>query len=156
MSETRPTIISVNISPGGIPKQPIDAGFVSTDGIVGDGHEHEKHITPLQAICLIDEEDLDDLRAEGYEVGPGTTGENLTVRGLSVDELTPGVRLRLSGGVELEYTKPRGPCFVLDAISPQLKEVVKGRLGGYAKVITPGEIRAGETIDVRHEPPEPS
>ncbi|MHC4776142.1 MAG: MOSC domain-containing protein, partial [Planctomycetota bacterium] len=71
-----------------------------------------------------------------------------------VDALAPGDRLRLSGGVELEYTKPRKPCFVLDAISPQLKEVVKGRCGGYAKVVTAGEIRPGETIDVRHAAPD--
>ncbi|MHC4769741.1 MAG: MOSC domain-containing protein [Planctomycetota bacterium] len=150
MSDTRATIISVNISPGGIPKQPIEVGPVSADGIAGDGHDHEKHITPIQAICLIDAEDLDDLRAEGYDVGPGALGENLTVRGLNVDDLAPGDRLRLSGGVELEYTKPRKPCYVLDPISPKLKEVVKGRCGGYAKVITPGEIRPGESIDVHH------
>jgi MOSC domain-containing protein YiiM len=83
-------------------------------------------------------------------------GENLTVRGLEVDDLQVGDRLRLSGGVELEYTKSRSPCFVLDSISPRLKEVVKGRCGGYAKVITPGEIRPGETIDVEHERAEPA
>lgn len=154
MSDAAATVISVNISPGGIPKRPIDVAAVSTDGIAGDGHDHEKHVTPVQAICLIDAEDLDDLRAEGYDVGPGALGENLTVRGLEVDALAPGDRLRLSGGVELEYTKPRTPCFVLDAISPQLKEVVKGRCGGYARVLTAGEIRPGETIDVRHAPPD--
>ena len=140
----------VNISPGGIPKDPIETGRVTVDGIVGDGHDHEKHNTPLQAISLIDLEDLDDLRTEGFAVCPGALGENLTVRGLSVDTLQAGDRLQLSGGVELEYTKIRKPCFVLDAISPQLKEVVKGRCGGYAKVITGGEVHAGETISVRH------
>ncbi len=154
MSDTRPTVISVNISPGGIPKRPIDTGSVSTEGLAGDGHDHEKHITPIQAICLIDAEDLDDLRAEGYDVGPGALGENVTVRGLEVDALAPGDRLRFSGGVELEYTKPRSPCYVLDAISPQLKEVVKGRCGGYAKVVTAGEIRPGETIEIRHGNPD--
>jgi MOSC domain-containing protein YiiM len=52
--------------------------------------------------------------------------------------------------VELEFTKIRKPCYVLDAIDPQLKEVVKDRCGGYAKVITTGRVRAGETVDVRH------
>jgi MOSC domain-containing protein YiiM len=154
MSDTRPTIVSVNISPGGIPKRPIDAGQVSRDGIAGDGHDHEKHNTPIQAICLIDAEDLDDLRAEGFDVGPGALGENLTVRDLDVDALGAGDRLRLSGGVELEYTKHRKPCYVLDPISPRLKEAVDGRCGGYAKVITPGEIRPGETIDVKHAVPD--
>lgn len=146
MPAAQPTILAVNISPGGIPKRPIDVGRVTADGIAGDGHDHEKHNTPLQAICLIDAEDLDDLRREGFDVEPGAMGENLTVRGLDVDELAPGDRLRLSGGVELEYTKKRTPCYVLDQISPQLKKAVVGRCGGYAKVVTAGEVRPGETI----------
>ena len=150
MIASRPTVVSVNISPGGIPKRPIEVGEVTTDGIAGDGHDHEKHSTPLQAISLFDIEDLDDLAGEGFDVGPGALGENLTVRDLNVDALQPGDRLRLSGGVELEFTKIRKPCYVLDPISPQLQKVVMGRCGGYAKVIRTGEIRAGETIDVRH------
>ncbi len=140
------TIVSVNISPGGIPKRPIEVGRVTAGGIDGDRHDHDIHDTPLQAISLIDAEDLDDLRGEGYDVGPGAMGENLTVAGLQVDGLRPGDRLVLSGGVVLEYTKARKPCFVLDSISPQLKTIVPGRCGGYAKVIEAGEVRPGETI----------
>lgn len=126
---------------------PIEVGEVTADGLVGDAHDHEKHITPNQAICIIDQEDLDDLAGEGYNLPPGATGENLTVRNLSADELNIGDRLRFSGGLELEITKMRKPCFVLDAIDPKLKETIQGRCGCYGKVITPGQIRAGETID---------
>jgi MOSC domain-containing protein YiiM len=117
-------------------------------GLAGDAHNHEKHNTPLQAICIIDVEDLDDLRREGFAVGPGATGENLTVRGLNVDALEPGDRLRFSGGVELELTKKRKPCYVLDAIDPRLKDAIAGRCGAYAKVVATGRVRAGETIAV--------
>ncbi len=150
MGNPQPTVISVNISPGGIPKLPVEVGRVTVDGLVGDAHDHDKHNTPIQAVSMLDLEDLDDLRNEGYDVAPGVLGENLTVRGLNVDALQPGDRLSLSGGLELEYTKARKPCFVLDAIDPQLKKVVVGRCGGYAKVIISGEVRAGETINVRH------
>ncbi|MCP3905598.1 MAG: MOSC domain-containing protein [Planctomycetes bacterium] len=146
-----PTIVSVNISSGGIPKRAVRTADVTVAGLVGDGHDHEKHNTPLQAVCIIDIEDLDDLRGEGYSVGPGATGENLTTRGLDVDALEIGDRLRLSGGVELELTKRRKPCYVLDAIDPTLKEVIVGRCGFYARVITPGQIAPGERIAVeRH------
>ena len=147
---TPPTIVSVNVSDGGIPKLPVDAIEVGTDGLLGDAHDHEKHNTPLQAISLLDLEDLDDLRAEGFDVGPGSTGENLTVRGLDADGLEVGDRLHLGGGVELEITKTRKPCFVLDAISPKLKEVIVGRCGCYARVIRGGQVRPGESIAVRH------
>ena len=148
MSEASPIVVSVNISDGGIPKRPLPIGRVTTDGLEGDAHDHEKHNTPLQAICLMSVEVLDDLRSEGFDVAPGVMGENLTVRGLDVDALQPGDRLVLSGGVELEYTKKRKPCYVLDSISEDLKHVVRGRCGGYTKVITAGEVRAGETIHV--------
>jgi MOSC domain-containing protein YiiM len=142
------TVLAINTSPGGIPKRPVDVGIVTINGLQGDGHNHEKHNTPMQALCIIDEEDLNDLRAEGFDVFPGATGENITARGLDVDELEVGDRLRFSGGVEIELTKVRKPCYVLDAIDPRLKEVIVGRCGFYAKVIRTGEIRAGETIQV--------
>ncbi len=143
-----PSVVSVNISPGGIPKTPVEVGEVEAIGLCGDGHDHEKHSTPLQAICLIDLEDLEDLKREGYDVYPGATGENVTCRNLNVDDMQVGDRLRFSGGVELELTKRRKPCYVLDAISPHLKEVVVGRLGFYGRVLTAGQLQAGETIEV--------
>lgn len=141
-------VVSVNISPGGIPKRPVDVARVMYDGLAGDAHDHQKHNTPLQAVSLLDVEDLNDLRNEGFDVFPGATGENLTVRGLHVDDLKVGTRLRFSGGVEIELTKKRQPCFVLDAIDPALKKVIVGRCGFLAKVICEGEIRPGETIHV--------
>lgn len=152
MSAAPPTILSVNTSDGGIPKLPVAVGRVTSGGLDGDAHDHEKHNTPLQALSLLDVEDLDDLAGEGFDVRPGALGENLTVRGLDVDDLAPGDRLRLSGGVVLEITKLRKPCFVLDAIDPRLKDVVAGRCGGYAKVVAEGEVRPGETIEVDRAP----
>jgi MOSC domain-containing protein YiiM len=143
------TVLSVNVSPGGIPKRPTAGLPVTVDGFEGDGHDHEKHITPMQAVCIIDVEDLDDLREEGFEVGPGATGENLTVHGLEVDDLDVGDRLTLSGGVCLELTKKRKPCYVLDAIDPTLKTAIVDRCGFYAKVLTEGRVTPGETIRVR-------
>jgi len=148
MADSQPIVVSVNVSPGGIPKRAVPMARVSFAGLEGDGHAHEKHNSPLQAVSIIDVEDLDDLRAEGFEVFPGATGENLTVRGLSVDSLAIGSRLRFSGGVEVTLTKRRKPCFVLDAIDPRLKEVIVGRCGWLAKVIREGEVRAGEATEV--------
>lgn len=145
-----PTIVSVNLSAGGIPKRPVPEAQVQTAGLLGDGHDHEKHNTPLQAVSLLDLDDLDDLAGEGFDVGPGVCGENLTVRGLDVDALAIGDRLRLDGGVELQITKTRKPCYVLDAISPALKGAIAGRCGCYARVLVGGRVRPGETFEVVH------
>jgi MOSC domain-containing protein YiiM len=77
----------------------------------------------------------------------------VTVRDLQVDDLEIGDRLTFSGGVELELTKKRKPCYVLDAIDPRLKEVIVGRCGFLAKVLTPGPLQTGETIEVRRAAP---
>jgi MOSC domain-containing protein YiiM len=148
MEQQSPRVVSVNVSSGGIPKAPVPAARVLVAGLAGDGHDHDKHNTATQAVSLIDVEDLDDLRAEGFKVFPGATGENVTVRGLNVDGLSVGDRLAFSGGVEVELTKVRKPCFVLDAIDPRLKEAIAGRCGFLAKVIREGELGPGESVEL--------
>ena len=143
-----PQVAAVCISGGGIPKLPQASVPVTFAGLAGDGHDHAKHNTPLQAVCLQDIEVLDDLAKEGFRLKPGTTGENLTVRRLKVNHLEAGTILKFSGGVVLELTKERKPCYVLDAIDPRLKEVIAGRCGFYAKVLREGLIQAGDIIEV--------
>jgi molybdopterin-guanine dinucleotide biosynthesis protein A len=141
-------VVSVNISPGGIPKRAVESGRLGASGLRGDGHDHEKHNTPLQAVSVLDLEDIEELAREGFDVRPGATGENLTVAGLEVDGLAAGDRLRFAGGAVIELTRRRRPCFVLDAIDPRLKERIDGRCGFYARTIEEGTIRPGEAIEV--------
>ena len=144
-----PQVVAVCISGGGIPKLPQASVPVTFVGLAGDGHDHAKHNNPLQAVCLQDMEILEGLTREGFALKPGTTGENLTVRGLKVSHLGVGTILEFSGGVVLELTKERKPCYVLDAIDPRLKEVIAGRCGFYARVLREGLIQAGDIIQVR-------
>lgn len=139
-------LVAINISPGGIPKLPIPKVEVTHDGLVGDGRAHAKHVKRDRSISLLDEEILGDLRREGYVVGPGVLGENLTVRDLHSQTLSVGTCLRFAGGVELELTEPRKPCFVLDAVDPRLKETTVGRIGWMARVVNPGWLAAGEAV----------
>ena len=141
-------IIAINVSSGGIPKLPRSSSRVDVTGLQDDGHNHEKHRTPFQAVCLQDIEKLEELNREGYHLDPGTTGENLTVRGLNVNALPLGTILQFSNGVVLELTKVRKPCYVLDAVSPRLKEDIIGRCGTYAKVLREGTFIQGETITI--------
>jgi MOSC domain-containing protein YiiM len=142
------TVASINISDGGIPKSPLARAHVTSSGISGDAHNHEKHNTPMQALCLFDLAGLSELRAEGYELVPGSLGENITLDGIDVDTLEIGDRLRFSGGVEVEVTKRRSPCYVLDAIDESLKTALVGRIGVYARVITTGMVNSGEEVRV--------
>ncbi len=139
-------LVSINISDGGIPKRPIPCVELTVQGLTGDGHNHEKHNSPIQAVCLQDLEKLRELNQMGYALGPGDAGENLTVENLNVNTLSLGTQLKFSGGVVLEISKVRKPCYVMDAISPQLKIDALARHGMYAKVIREGTLTVGESI----------
>ena len=141
-------VLSVNVSLGGIPKLPVQSCSVSVNGLEGDGRDHPKHINPDRAVSLIDQEILQQLMSEGYDVCPGAVGENLTVEELDVQSLHPGDRLEFSGGVEIELVESRKPCFVLDPLGENLKTVIVGRCGYLARVITEGTFSPGETITV--------
>ncbi len=144
-----PHVLSVNISPGGIPKLPVDSVWIVSDGLKGDGHNHEKHRTPLQAVCLQDIETLEELQSDGFELDCGEIGENITVKNLFINQLPVGTILEFSGGVVIEMTKVRKPCYVLDQIDPRLKDLLMGRCGIYAKVLKEGLLQKGETIRVQ-------
>ena len=79
---------------------------------------------------------------------PGIMGENLTARGLNVQQLAPGDRLCFQDGPVLELTEPRKPCFVLDAIHPALQQAVVGRCGFLARVERVGRLHSGQRITV--------
>jgi MOSC domain-containing protein YiiM len=83
---TKPYVVSINISPGGIPKAAVEAVRVAFAGLEGDGHNHEKHRTFSQVVCLQDAEKLEMFSRMGYPLLPGRAGENVTVRNLHVDD----------------------------------------------------------------------
>ena len=154
-AESAAEVVAVCISPGSVPKLPVEAAETTVDGLVGDGHEHQKHCRPHRAVSIQDIELLDDLRDEGFQLEPGTAGENLTVRGLNVQQRAAGDRLRFQDGPVLELTEPRRPCFVLDKVHPTLKEAIVGRCGFLARVVENGRFFPGQRIVVEPGPSQP-
>jgi ferredoxin-NADP reductase/MOSC domain-containing protein YiiM len=79
----------------------------------------------------------------------GQFGENFTVDGLADDEVCIGDRYRI-GEAEFEVTQPRVTCFRvgLRLGEPELPAllVARHRPGFYLRVITEGEVRAGDPI----------
>jgi MOSC domain-containing protein YiiM len=153
-------ILHINVSPGGVPKRPIQEAIVTSAGIRGDQWAHpDIHGGPRQAILLITSEGLDELIAQGFPLYPGALGENLTTRGLDRRQMRVGQRYR-AGEVFLELTKLRGPCTTLDVYGPGIQRAVydaqvkagdpssiRWGLGGfYAQVLKPGTIRPHDII----------
>jgi ferredoxin-NADP reductase/MOSC domain-containing protein YiiM len=81
----------------------------------------------------------------------GQFGENLTLQGLTEEQVCVGDRFRV-GGALLQVTQPRIPCYKLalrmDTGPDFLRRFLdSGRLGFYLRVIEEGEIGAGDTIE---------
>jgi MOSC domain-containing protein YiiM len=142
-----PYVLAVSISSGGIPKRPQVSALALKDGLVGDGHNHAKHIRPDRALSLWDHELLQEFRTAGFPLAPGAAGENLTVAGLHVQQLLPGTLLH-AGDAIIRLEQPRKPCYVLDAIDPRLKDAVVGRFGYMASVVREGVICPGMPIEL--------
>lgn len=138
-------VVAVNRSQGGIPKHPQPSATVIAKGIVGDHQAHEKHRRLDRALSLWDEEILQDLIREGYAIVPGAIGENILLRGVDVQHLTPGSLLEI-GSIRVKLEQPRKPCFILDPIDVRLKDIIVGRCGYMASVVTEGEIRPGDVV----------
>ena len=83
------------------------------------------------------------------DLGAGSLGENLTVEGLTEEDVAIGDELEI-GTARLQVTQPRFPCFKLGAAlqMPGFPKMFldSGRLGFYLRVLQEGVIQAGERI----------
>ena len=141
----------------GLPKRPVPELVVTPDGVQGDFNRWRTEKAagdPDQAVLLLSEETLADLRAEGWPVQPGDLGENLTVAGLPADALLPGVRVHV-GEVVLEVSKACDPCTILHTLpyvglerGPAFMRAMAGRRGWFARVLQGGTIRSDTPVEV--------
>jgi len=143
-------------------------------GVEGDAHAGEtvKHRSRvrrdptapnLRQVHLIHGELHDELRAAGYEVGPGVMGENVTTRGIDLLGLPAGAHLTLGKDAVIEVTGLRNPCVQLERIGDGLMDATLERkpdgellrkAGIMAVVRESGELRPGDRIEIEL-PPKP-
>jgi MOSC domain-containing protein YiiM len=151
---SRGTVVSLNISAGGVPKLPIGRALVTAIGVAGDGHHDLKHHGgPERAICIYSAELIQALRDEGHPIFPGSAGENITVFGLDWAEMAPAARVRV-GEVLVEVTDYTSPCRTISA------SFIDGRFGRisqksnpgwsrvYGKVVAGGIVQVGDFIEI--------
>lgn len=147
------TIVQISISRGGVPKLPIAVAAVDARGVAGDAHASRGHGRPEQALCLYSSERIAALAAEGHNVQPGSTGENITTVGLDWRYVVPGSRLRLGDDVLIEVTGWASPCWknarwFRGGDCRRIDESLHPGSGrAYARVLAGGTIRAGDPIE---------
>lgn len=86
----------------------------------------------------------------------GAMGENLSLRGLLETQVWAGDRLVFDGGVCLQVTEARQPCFKFNAtmgFSQAAKLMAQsGYCGFYLAVLKPGSLQAGERFSLEPGP----
>ena len=154
-------------------KQPVSAiQLIAGLGVAGDAHygrtvQHRSRVAidpsqpNLRQVHLIHAELHRELNAAGFKILPGDMGENITTLGLDILALPVATRLRIGAVAIIEITGLRNPCAQLDAFQPGLTAAALDRdqqgnlirkAGVMGIVITTGEVRAGDRIDVEWPP----
>jgi MOSC domain-containing protein YiiM len=141
----------------GLPKPSVPAVQVTVHGVDGDfnRYRHEElHDEADSAILLMPEETLARLRSEGWPVHTGDLGENITTSGIPYDRLTSGTRVR-AGEVTLQVSRACDPCnnlyelpYVGAKRGPEFLKTMMGRRGWYCRVLTPGQIRVDDPVEI--------
>ncbi|NJC84088.1 MOSC domain-containing protein [Planosporangium mesophilum] len=127
-------------------------------GLVGDRiFDTAHHGGDDQAVYAYAREDLDAWEAElGRTLPDGVFGENLTTTGLDVTGALIGERWRIGDQVVLEVAVPRIPCGTFAQWMAEQRWVkrftVRAIPGAYLRVVTAGQIRAGDRIVVVDRP----
>ena len=146
--------------------------LVAGHGVAGDAHagatvKHRSRLKRdptqpnLRQVHLIHSELHETLRAAGHDLAPGEMGENVTTKGVDLLGLPTGARLHLGGAAVVEVTGLRNPCVQLDRLRAGLMGACLERVpaddgntelrrlaGVMAIVITGGEVRVGDAIDI--------
>jgi MOSC domain-containing protein YiiM len=160
------TAKSVGIT--GINKQPVDhpvavrapgpktVGLHS--GLVGDQiFDIASHGGDDQAVYAYAREDYDWWEQELDRSLPGGLfGENLTTVDVDVNGAVIGERWRVGAELVLEPTFGRIPCVTFQAKMGEPRWVKtfaqRNRPGAYLRVVTPGDVRAGDRVEVVDRP----
>jgi MOSC domain-containing protein YiiM len=147
------TLLSINISKGGVPKQPRPSCLVTASGLAGDRQRDlEYHGGPDRAVCLYSQDLIEALRAEGHPISPGTIGENFTVAGVPWSEMVPGAKFDV-GEVRIELTDYAVPCnniagsFSRRRMARVSQKVHPGWSRLYARVLREGTVRVGDAVE---------
>ena len=159
----------------GIDKRPADGPVaVAAPGPKGAGEsgltgdtigDTRHHGGDHQAVYAFAREDLDHWQEVlGCELAGGVFGENLTTSGLDVNGARIGERWRIGPDVVLEVSSARNPCGTFAGRLAELGLPVeqdggwvktftrRAAPGAYLRVVEPGEVRAGDPIEVVHRP----
>ena len=139
-------IISVNISADkGEKKHNIDTGVLKEGhGLTDDAHAGPWH----RQVSLLAAESIQKIKDKGLDVHAGDFAENLTTEGIDLPALPVGTELKVGDGIIMKVTQIGKECHQRCNIFYQVGDCVMPREGIFAEVLTGGEVKVGDEIEV--------
>lgn len=141
-----------------IVKQAVDHPvLLADDHAAGDVQaDADNHGGPWHAVYAYARESYDAWEVDlGRDLPNGFFGENLTVSGVEADAPVVGEQWQV-GGARLAVAGPRIPCRKLGWRMGDPAFVARFlhdcRTGSYLRIVDPGEVRAGDTVEVVDRP----
>lgn len=132
----------------GTPKRDVGSGQLRVDwGLVGDAHAGPWH----RQVSLLAWESIEKMRAKGLNVRAGSFAENITTEGVELYTLPVGTRMRL-GTALVEVTQIGKVCHDRCAIYHLAGDCVMPREGIFVRILEPGEVKVGDTVEILEEP----
>jgi MOSC domain-containing protein YiiM len=139
-------VISVNVSDNkGEKKHNVERCLLRE----GYGLETDAHAGPWhRQVSLLAAESIEKIRQMGLDVKPGDFAENVTTQGVELPALPLGTRLLIGGKVLMRVTQIGKECHERCAIFYQVGDCVMPREGIFTEVLTGGEVKVGDEIEV--------
>ncbi len=126
----------------GTKKHPVDCIDLKINhGIVGDAHAGDWH----RQISLLADESVDKMRSTGIDLSAGAFAENILTQGVELKTLPIGTKINIGNAV-IEVTQIGKKCHNDCEIKKITGKCVMPTEGIFAKVITEGTIKAGDSI----------
>jgi len=120
--------------------------------IAGYGIEHDrKGGNPKRNLNVMDEDTKAELAAEGYPTEPGALGENITLSGIDLRTLSPGVQIQLGDEAVIALVKMRTGCDQLHTVDARFPDEGQERIGWMCRVERSGDVRVGDPVSVLTE-----
>ena len=146
---------SINVSSGGVPKSKVESADILKKGVEGDFNRFRdgRGGNTDRAVCIFSLELIQRLKDEGHPIEIGSTGENLTIRGVEWESLSEGTHLEI-GDVVLELSEPCAPCSKIGEsfIGRRFDRVDHDQEYGWsrwlARVLREGRVTIGDSVNI--------
>ncbi len=143
-------IVSIALSKkkGTVKKATDKATLVVDHGLKGDAHAGNWH----RQISFLASENIDAERKKGLDVSFGDFAENIATTGVDWKTLPIGTRLKVGKSAIVEITQIGKICHNKCAIFYKSGDCIMPKEGVFARVLSGGDIKCGDTITLIESP----